>query len=72
MSQVPDRHRKVVLMASIEEAKFRRPVRPGDALRMELTYIRKKATIAKMKGLATVDGVPVAEAIVMCTIAERG
>ncbi len=72
LSQVPDRHTKVVLMVSIEEAKFRRPVRPGDALRMELTYIRKKATIAKMKGLATVNGVPVAEAIVMCTIAERG
>lgn len=71
LSQIPDRGSKVVLMASIDEAKFRRPVRPGDQLRLELTFIKKKATIAKMKGVATVDGVTVAEAIVMCTIADK-
>jgi beta-hydroxyacyl-ACP dehydratase FabZ len=71
LSQIPDRGTKVVLMASIDEAKFRRPVRPGDQLRMELTFIKKKATIAKMKGVATVDGVVVAEAVVMCTIADK-
>jgi beta-hydroxyacyl-ACP dehydratase FabZ len=71
LSQIPDRGKKVVLMASIDEAKFRRPVRPGDQLRLELTFLKKKATIAKMKGVATVDGVVVAEAIVMCTIADK-
>ena len=71
LSSIPDRHSKVVLMASIDEAKFRRPVRPGDQLRLDLTFIKKKATIAKMKGIATVDGVVVAEAIVMCTIADK-
>jgi 3-hydroxyacyl-[acyl-carrier-protein] dehydratase len=71
LSSIPDRHSKVVLMASIDEAKFRRPVRPGDQLRLDLTFLKKKATIAKMKGIATVDGVVVAEAIVMCTIADK-
>jgi 3-hydroxymyristoyl/3-hydroxydecanoyl-(acyl carrier protein) dehydratase len=71
LSMIPERQHKVVLMASIDEAKFRRPVRPGDQLRMELTFLKKKATIAKMKGVATVDGVVVAEAVVMCTIADK-
>lgn len=71
LSQIPDRHNKIVLMVSIDEAKFRRPVRPGDQLRLDLTFLKKKATIAKMKGIATVDGVVVAEAIVMCTIADK-
>jgi beta-hydroxyacyl-ACP dehydratase FabZ len=71
LSSIPDRHSKVVLMASIDAAKFRRPVRPGDQLRLDLTFLKKKATIAKMKGVATVDGVVVAEAIVMCTIADK-
>ena len=71
LSSIPDRHNKIVLMVSIDEAKFRRPVRPGDQLRLDLTFLKKKATIAKMKGIATVDGVVVAEAIVMCTIADK-
>src|SRR5579859_5794846 len=33
LSQIPDRHSKLVLLASIEEAKFRRPVIPGNQLR---------------------------------------
>jgi beta-hydroxyacyl-ACP dehydratase FabZ len=71
LSSIPDRQGKVVLLASVDEAKFRKPVRPGDQIRMELTYLKRKATIARMQGKATVDGVVVAEAIMMCTIAER-
>lgn len=71
LSIIPEREKKVVLMASIDEAKFRRPVRPGDQIRMELTFLKKKATIAKMKGVATVDGNVVAEAVVMCTIVDK-
>lgn len=71
LSQIPDRDSKVVLLASVEEAKFRRPVRPGDQLRIEMKYIKKKATVAKMQGIVTVDGTPVAEAIMMCTLADK-
>jgi len=71
LSQIPDRHNKLVLLASVEEAKFRRQVRPGDTLRIEMKVTKKKATVAKMYGTATVEGVVVAEAQVMCKLAER-
>src|SRR5215471_14436100 len=35
LSSIPDRATKLVLLASVEEAKFRKPVRPGDQLRIE-------------------------------------
>jgi beta-hydroxyacyl-ACP dehydratase FabZ len=65
------RNEKLVLLASVEEAKFRKPVVPGDQLRIEMTVTRRKATVAKMSGVATVDGNIVAEAIVMCKLADR-
>src|SRR5271163_4175366 len=48
LSQIPERKTKLVLLASIEEAKFRKPVRPGDQLRIEMKVAKKKASIAKM------------------------
>jgi 3-hydroxyacyl-[acyl-carrier-protein] dehydratase len=71
LSQVPDRKNKLVLLASVEQAKFRRPVLPGDQLRIEMLVTRRKATVAKMQGKATVNGVVVAEAELMCKLAER-
>lgn len=71
LKQVPDRKNKLVLLASIEQAKFRRPVRPGDRLRIEMKVIKRKASIAKMNGKATVDGVVVAEAELMCVLEDR-
>jgi 3-hydroxyacyl-[acyl-carrier-protein] dehydratase len=71
LKSVPDRKNKLVLLASIEEAKFRRPVRPGDQLRIEMKVTRRKANIAKMHGQATVDGVVVAEAVLMCVLQDR-
>jgi beta-hydroxyacyl-ACP dehydratase FabZ len=59
---------KVVFLAAIENAKFRRPVVPGDQLRIEMKVGRRKATVAKMYGTATVDGQVVAEAEVMCKL----
>jgi beta-hydroxyacyl-ACP dehydratase FabZ len=71
LSQVPDRHKKLVLLASVDNAKFRKPVRPGDQLRIEMLLDKKKATVVKMHGTAKVDGVVVAEAEVMCKLADR-
>jgi beta-hydroxyacyl-ACP dehydratase FabZ len=71
LKQVPDRKNKLVLLASIEQAKFRRPVRPGDQLRIEMKVTKRKASIAKMHGKATVDGVVVAEAELMCVLEDR-
>jgi len=71
LSHVPDRHRKLVLLASITMAKFRRPVVPGDALRLEMKVLKRKASVAVMGGTATVDGVVVAEAEMMCKLADK-
>jgi len=63
---------KLVLFAAIEEAKFRRPVVPGDQLRLELEVLQRHTTFARMKGRALVAGKVAAEAILICKIAERG
>lgn len=71
LKTIPDRHKKLVLLASVEEAKFRRPVLPGDQLRLEMNILRRKETVVKSTGKALVDGVVVAEATLMCKLAER-
>src|SRR5579862_6373874 len=71
LSSIPNRGSKLVLLASVEEAKFRKPVRPGDQLRIEMKVLKRKESIAKMTGTATVDGVVVAEATMLCKLADR-
>ncbi|MEQ1949159.1 MAG: 3-hydroxyacyl-ACP dehydratase FabZ [Bryobacteraceae bacterium] len=71
LSYVADRKNKNILLAGVENARFRKPVRPGDQLRMEMKILKRKATLAKMSGVATVDGVPVAEAEMLCVISDR-
>lgn len=67
----PQTRGKIMFLASVEEAKFRKPVVPGDQLRIEMKIDRLKSTVAKMKGVATVDGQVVAEATVMCKLTDR-
>ena len=71
LKSIPDRDNKLVLLVSIDAAKFRRPVVPGDQLRIEMTVIRRKGSVAKMAGRATVDGLLVAEAEVMCKLQDK-
>jgi 3-hydroxyacyl-[acyl-carrier-protein] dehydratase len=71
LKHIEDRHRKLVLLASITSAKFRRPVVPGDTLRLEMEVIKRKASVAVMAGRATVNGQIVAEAEMMCTLADK-
>ncbi|HEK25028.1 MAG: 3-hydroxyacyl-ACP dehydratase FabZ [Hydrogenobaculum sp.] len=59
-----------VVFAGIDEARFKRPVYPGDQLIMELETISLKKTISKMKGVATVNNQVVAEAILMAAARE--
>ncbi|MDG6094371.1 3-hydroxyacyl-ACP dehydratase FabZ [Acetobacter sp. AN02] len=53
---------KLVYFMTIENAKFRRPVGPGDQLRIIVTKERRRANVWKFHGVAQVDGVSVAEA----------
>ena len=71
LSKIEDRANYVVLLVSVDGAKFRRPVRPGDQLRIEMKVIKLKSVVAKLYGTATVNGVVVAEAEVMCKMAAR-
>ena len=71
LSGIPDRKSKLVLLAGVDGAKFRKPVRPGDQLRMEMKILRSKASMAKVSGTATVDGAIVAEAEMLCVLADR-
>ena len=71
LSSIPDRDRKLVLLVAIENARFRKPVLPGDQLRLEMAIVKKKASVVKMAGRATVNGAVVAEAEVMCKLEDK-
>jgi beta-hydroxyacyl-ACP dehydratase FabZ len=71
LKSMPDRSNKLVLLVAIDYARFRRPVVPGDTLRMEMTIVKRKASVAKIAGRATVDGQLVAEVEVMCKLADK-
>ena len=71
LKSMPDRANKLVLLVAIENARFRRPVIPGDTLRMEMKVIKRKASVVKMAGIATVDGQVAAEVEVMCKLADK-
>ena len=71
LQSMPDRQNKLVLLVAIDYARFRRPVVPGDTLRMEMTIVKRKASVAKIAGRATVDGQLVAEIEVMCKLADK-
>jgi beta-hydroxyacyl-ACP dehydratase FabZ len=53
---------KVFMLTGLDNVKFKRPVEPGDQLRMELTILKRRGTFWKMQGVATVDGKLVAQA----------
>jgi 3-hydroxyacyl-[acyl-carrier-protein] dehydratase len=62
---------KVVYFMSIEEAKFRKPVTPGDALHIHVTKIQNRKNVWKFKGEAKVNGQIYAEAVFAAMIMDR-
>jgi 3-hydroxyacyl-[acyl-carrier-protein] dehydratase len=62
---------KLVYFMSIESEKFRRPVVPGDQLRIHVTKLRSRGNVWKFNGLAKVDGVSVAEAVYSAMILDK-
>ena len=53
---------KVFVLTGLDNVKFKRPVEPGDQLRMELICLKRRGSYWKMQGVATVDGKIVAQA----------
>jgi beta-hydroxyacyl-ACP dehydratase FabZ len=68
---LPEREKKLVFLMGIEGARFRKPVQPGDQLRLELEVIRVKARVGKLAGKAYVDGALVAEAEILFSLVEK-
>jgi UDP-3-O-[3-hydroxymyristoyl] N-acetylglucosamine deacetylase/3-hydroxyacyl-[acyl-carrier-protein] dehydratase len=62
---------KVVYFMSLDNVKFRRPVKPGDQIRFELEVTKVRGPIAQMRGLAKVDGEVVAEADMAAMVRDR-
>ena len=62
---------KVVYFMTIESAKFRRPVVPGDQLRIEVIKVRSRGNVWKFRAVARVDGASVAEATYAAMIMDR-
>ena len=71
LREFDDRTGKIPFFTGLEDAKFRRPVVPGDTLILEVTALRIGSRIQKMRGIAMVDGQVTAEATIMSIIAER-
>jgi 3-hydroxyacyl-[acyl-carrier-protein] dehydratase len=55
----------------VDDARFRRPVVPGDQLRLDVTVLSWRATFCKLRGVATVKGELAAEATLMCKMVDR-
>jgi 3-hydroxyacyl-[acyl-carrier-protein] dehydratase len=74
LTEVEDRSNKLIMFTGIERAKFRRPVVPGDQLRIEVELKAWRAVAnmiaVRMEGIATVDGQRVAEASVKCQLVD--
>lgn len=71
LREFDDRDQKIPFFTGINNAKFRRPVVPGDTLKLEVTVIRTGSKVQRMRGEASVDGQITAEAEITSIIANK-
>lgn len=71
LNEIPDRGDKLMVFTGIERAKFRRPVVPGDQVRIEVDVLNWRSRAVRMQGQAFVEGKLACEAIVMCQLVPR-
>ena len=71
MAEMPDRDKKLVVFTGIERAKFRRPVTPGDQLRIEVDVLSFRTRAGRIEGKAYVDGKLACEATLTCQVVPR-
>jgi len=62
---------RVVVLTGVDEARFRRPVLPGDQLHVEVTILKRRRPLWKVQGIARVDGHVVAEAQLLLTETQK-
>ena len=71
MRTIADPASKVVYFMSLDNIKFRRPVRPGDQLRIEIEVLQVRGNTCRMRGVATVDGQVATEAEMAAIVRDR-
>ena len=71
LGTIEDAEHKVVYFMSLDNVKFRRPVKPGDQLRFELEMTQIRGMVCKMRGIARVDGEVVCEADMAAMMRDR-
>jgi 3-hydroxyacyl-[acyl-carrier-protein] dehydratase len=71
LQEIPDREKKLLYLASMNDVKFRRPVVPGDQLRIEVNVLAWKGDLCKIEAKAYVEGNLATEAKMMCVMADR-
>ena len=71
LGTLPEPSQKVVYFMSLDNVKFRRPVKPGDQLRFELEIVQLRRPVCKMHGVARVDGEVVCEADMAAMVRDR-
>jgi 3-hydroxyacyl-[acyl-carrier-protein] dehydratase len=71
MHEIPDREKKLVVFTGIEKAKFRRPVTPGDQLRIEVEVLSFRPRAGRIEGRAWVDAKLACEATLTCQVIPR-
>jgi 3-hydroxyacyl-[acyl-carrier-protein] dehydratase len=72
LTEVPDRDNMLMVFTGIEKARFRRPIVPGDQVRIEVEVLAWRQTAVRMQGTATVDGKRACEATLSCALVKRG
>ena len=70
-TEVTERADKLLVFTGIERARFRRPVTPGDQLRIEVEVLAYRGTAGRLQGKAYVDGKLACEAVVTCRLLPR-
>jgi len=71
MYELEDRQSKLVVFTGIERAKFRRPITPGDQVRIEVEVLSFRSRAGRIQGRATVDGKLACEATLTCQVVPR-
>ncbi len=68
---LPDPGDKLMLFTGVDGAKFRRPITPGDQLRIEITILQLRSRAVRLEGKAFVDGKLACEATLSCGLVPR-
>jgi 3-hydroxyacyl-[acyl-carrier-protein] dehydratase len=71
LTEIPDRHDKLMVFTGIERAKFRQKVTPGDQLRIEVDVLAWRTNAVRMEGHAYVGDKLACEAVVTCQLVSR-